>query len=1106
MAQRNGAGVNAELLELDAQARRRALQPASFIVEAPAGAGKTELLTQRYLMLLAHVDEPEEIVAITFTNKAAAEMRNRILESLELAASGVMPPAAHKQVTFELGQAALAAAERRNWSLLQHPGRLRVTTIDAFCTGLARQMPLLSQFGSQPRLTDDAGRHYDEAARRTLAWLDEDGPQSDLVAAALARFDNDAGRVADLLADMLARRDQWLRHAFVDGGRGDAEAGLEALVMRDLQLAAQAVPGPTQATLMPVARYAAANLADDHALAVLRDWSRPLRPVADDMARWHGLATLLLTDDDAPRRRVTVQLGFPPKVSDSQKQILAEITSGLTPGAVAALAQVRCLPVPRYADEEWLIVEALAGLLRLAAAELWSIFQETGEADFIELAQRARMALGSDDSPTDLALSLDYRIRHLLVDEFQDTSPTQVELLQRLTAGWSGDDGRSLFLVGDPMQSIYRFRKADVGLFLEIAANGLGTVPLQRLSLRRNNRSCPAVVDWINLAFAGVFPSQDNVAAGAIAYRPFAAAREPAAEAGVMLHPVVVGEDQDADEAEAQAVISVIDAERRSGSGREISVLVRARDHLSALVTAIRRRRPDLRFQAVEIEGLAQRQVVQDLLALTRALYQFADRVCWLAVLRAPWCGLSLSDLEALAGDDHGAALWTLMRDDARLARLSADGRRRVEHVRAVLAASLEHAGRSRPRRWIEGTWMELGGPACLESDAAAADANSFLDLIDKLDAAGRFDMTQLEREMARLYAAPDPLADGSLQFMTLHKAKGLEFDAVVLLGLNRATSGGGQALMLWEEVMTDGLREHLVVAPLRRRRDGTPSPYDYLAGLERRRAANEAARVLYVGATRAVRHLHLIGAVERNAKGEVKPKAGSFLKLLWPQVGAAFEAAVDRPHGAAMFSPGEFVAPLLRLASVPAAAQAPVPTDLGSVAAAPADEPNLAADLGTLVHSYLEMAARDGPAAWPQTRLQALRPAMAVWLGQRGHEPEACGAAAKEAAVMLATALDSADGRWLLAQHEGAGAEVALAQAAAEGSAVRVVDRSFVADGARWIVDYKTAESSADPAAQAERYRDQLSAYAALYAGEGRPLRLGIFFVRIGRLVEIPA
>ena len=1097
--------MNESLLELDSEARRRALEPGSFIVEAPAGAGKTELLTQRFLRLLAEVEEPEEIVAITFTNKAAAEMRNRILDSLYLASTGALPEQPHKRITFALARAALEVSQHRGWQLLAHPGRLRIHTIDAFCAGLARQMPLLSRFGSQPRLAEDAGRHYDAAARRALAWLDDEGETAEVVATALTRLDNDAARLAELLASMLARRDQWLRHAIGGQSRAAAEAGIAALVARHLAAAAAAMPEARQRRLMPVARYAAGNLGPAHELAPLREWTAPLASAAEALPRWRALATLLLTDGDTPRQKVDLRLGFPAKVSKPQQEALFEVVGELSRADLAALARVRGLPAPAYDDDEWRTVEALARLLKIAAAELWTAFLAAGEVDFIELAQRALLALGDEQAPTDLALALDYRLRHLLVDEFQDTSPAQVELLRRLTAGWSADDGRSLFLVGDPMQSIYRFRKVDVGLFLQVSEAGLGTVPLERLALHRNNRSCAEVVDWVNAAFDGIFPAQDDIAAGAIQYRPFAAARAPLeGAAGVLVHPVVVARQGDVAAAEARQLMAIIDAER--GAGRQVAVLVRAWEHLVPLVAAIRKDRPDLRFQAVEIDNLAARQPVQDLLALTRALHQRADRVNWLAILRAPWCGLTLADLHALAADQPQATIWSLMQDEQRLARLSADGRARLLHVRAALASALAHQWRMRERRWIEGTWLQLGGPACLQSAADLADARAFLDLVDALDAGGRFDPARLAADLARLYAAPDAEADGSLQFMTLHKAKGLEFDCVILPGLNRVAGGGAQALMRWEEVLNAGLDECLVAAPVRRRRADDAravSIYDYLGGLEREREANEAVRVLYVGVTRAVRRLHLVAAVERNAKGEVAPRAGSFLRLLWPALEAHFAGAVDAEDGAGVVE-ADSVPPLVRTTAPVTASFAAAPAAEGAGGTEEAVDA-FAADVGTLVHAYLEMIAADGPEDWPIERIDALRAAMETWLGRRGHGDGKAAQGAQRVQAQLAIVLASDDGRWLLGRHAGAGAETALASAEDEGAARHVVDRSFVEDGVRWIIDYKTATITGDAAVHAERHRPQLERYAGLFAAEGLPIRMGVFYTAAGRLVILP-
>ena len=128
------------------------------------------------------------------------------------------------------------------------------------------------------------------------------------------------------------------------------------------------------------------------------------------------------------------------------------------------------LPDPEYSDDEWEILNELLSLLPIAKRHLTDLFAERGVVDFQAIAMAALEALGPEDNPTDLMLSLDLRIQHILVDEYQDTSRRQLELLRALTRGWEPGDGRSLFIVGDPMQSIYLFRDAEVGLFLDAQA------------------------------------------------------------------------------------------------------------------------------------------------------------------------------------------------------------------------------------------------------------------------------------------------------------------------------------------------------------------------------------------------------------------------------------------------------------------------------------------------------------------------------------------------------------------------------------------------------------------------------------------------------------
>lgn len=1111
------------LLE-DETARRRALDLASFIVEAPAGAGKTELLTQRTLRLLATVEHPEEVLALTFTNKAATEMRDRILGSLLAATqppAGELPP--HKAATRQWALAVLARDRERSWGLLDHPGRLRVTTLDALCASLARQMPFLSRFGAQPAVAEDAAQHYTLAAQRTLAMLEAGDADSEVVATALGWLDNDAGRLVRLLVTMLARRDQWLQHAGrVDGGlaRETVEAGFAALFAGELRNVARRFDATLQARLMPLARFAAGNAPD--VLPELLDWSTPLASGLEDLPAWWALGRLLLTAEGNWRKALNKNIGFPAgKAFAEPKQAMGELLVELAdiPGLESALAALVELPAPVFDPDEWSTVAALSRLLRLAAGQLWLVFQEAGEVDFIEIAARASLALGDDDAPTELAQALDYRISHLLVDEFQDTSPAQVALLARLMRGWTPDDGRTLFVVGDPMQSIYRFRKADVGLFLKVRERGIGDLRLEHLRLYRNNRSHPAIVDWVNAAFPDIFPAADDPALGAVRYAPSAATRAPLATSGVSVHPLVAGEGDDPSGAEARLAAELIQRARHDDPDGRIAVLVRARRHLDALVAELRRSAPELRFQAVEIEALGERQHVQDLLTLFHALHHRADRLHWLAMLRAPWCGLTLADLHALAAGDERQTVWQLMHDPARLAAMSDDGRQRLLHVRDVVGLALAQRDRQAARRWLEGVWLMLGGPRCLDQPAALADVEAFFDLVAQLDGAGRLNAETLAARVDELYAPPDPLGD-AVQMMTIHKAKGLEFETVIVPGLHRDTGNNDPALLLWDEMVDADGCEHLLVAPLRARGGQTAGAtlYDTLRRLEARRNAHETGRLLYVAATRAIRCLHLIGVANRSDKsddGLREPSAGSFLKLLWPQVRDRYAGAASEPaeavHAAApAIDPATFVPPLLRLADprVPdelAAAPGAAGEGSGNGDVDESEAASLAAAVGTLVHRCLELIAGQGLDAWPRERLPTLLPAWQRWLRQRGFSTEEAAAGAAEAHTALSTTLDSQTGRWLLAAHPDADAEQAWSSRDGERAVHHVIDRIFIADGVRWIVDYKTVRAPlAELPARAEGFRPQLERYAALFAAAPRPLKLAVWFVLQGKLVEL--
>lgn len=1130
------------LNELDTLNRARALEHASFIVGAPAGAGKTELLTQRYLKLLATVNEPEEIIALTFTNKAAAEMRNRILLSLENAQQQTLETAAHKLKTRELANAALRQSNSKQWNILTQPSRLRILTIDALCSSLTRQMPLLSKFGGQPAVSDDTEPHYLEAARRAIAHIAHETHSDDTVTTALRYMDNNSEKLMALLAKMLSMRDQWLPlagqlHALdVEEVSLNTEIVLRHLIAENLQAALNVLQPSLQNLLMPLARYAASNLTEEAEIAPLLDWQIALSADADDLTQWQALAKFLVTQSKTYRKKLDYRDGFlADKEHKSKKDDYFAIVNTLEDSEV--IANILSLPAISALEESQPVIQALTRLLVLAASHLWAVFQAAGEVDFVAIAQSAQQALENEQGATDLALRLDYQISHLLIDEFQDTSPVQMSLIEKLIEGWQPDDGRTLFCVGDPMQSIYRFRKADVSLFLQATEFGIGHLPLTRLQLSRNNRSHPAVVSWINSAFQQVFPRHDNINQGAISYRQFMATRSQVEQEGVTLHPLIVEANGDEEspntkQIEARYVADLIVKLRAQNQTQKIAVLVRSRSHLRELVSEIRRNHAHLKFQAVEIEHLNDRQTVQDALSLTCALHHRADRIHWLNLLRAPWCGLTLEDLHALAADNHRATIWQLMQDETRLQRLSEDGRLRLTHVKNVLTAAFEAQGRMPIRRWLESTWLQLGGGKCLVDVGDNRDVQVFFDLVEKVSRSGQLDIAALELGMQKLYAKPDIEADDRLQFLTIHKSKGLEFDTVILPALNRKPRSSENDLVLWQEVTVDH-HLHLIAAPLTAKNNAAnksaPNIYDFLKSIETERNDNEIVRLLYVAATRTERQLHLIATMQANTKGELKPASRSLLEVLWPAVAADFLQAKSLDSSASVAKTmdiGEFKPQLQRLQTSEFLSQT---LDIysqqagnSSVYQAIPNKPveNLAGSLvgadiqrhcGTLAHLYMELFASTDLQTWNAERLQRCQPAMQKWLMQQGHSAALAQQGAAQVLTALQTVLNSEVGQWVLKGHTDAASELSLMQLEATEIKNHVIDRTFIEntdDGkqVRWIVDYKLThwDEGVDLVSTAEQHRPQLERYAGIFNTEGLPIKKAVLFLAHGQLVEL--
>ncbi|HEY3742175.1 MAG TPA: UvrD-helicase domain-containing protein [Bryobacteraceae bacterium] len=1075
-------------LPQDAGTRRRALDArTSFIVQAPAGSGKTELLIQRLLTLLAQVDEPEEIVSITFTRKAASEMRERLIAALQAASLGSDPvPSAHARLTRELAAAVLERDRQTDWRLLEHPARLRIETIDALASGFTRAMPWLSRFGAMPEPVEDPYPLYAAAASRTLRALGENGPESQAIRHLLVHLDNDVARASSLIAQMLGRREQWLPLvvgvADVSALRPVLEGNLAAAVESELAVLRELAPAAFH-EFMP---------------RMLRSKRTPR-----DREEWREASALLIVTAGTWRKKSPPQA----KAFDRTFQtLIGTLNRDSCEPFRVALRRALDLPEPKYNDAQWAILESVFRILKLAAANVKAVFQSRGQVDFVEIALAALQALGpSAAEPTDLALAVGHKVRHLLVDEFQDTSEIQHELLMRLTGAWESGE-QTLFTVGDPMQSIYRFRHAEVGLFLAAREHGLGgAVALEPLELTTNFRAQPQIVDWVNRTFEAVFPQEESASVGAVRYTASDAFRAAEGEAVTLR---VLAEQDDA--AEAAMIGSLVEQSRAADPNGKVAILVRARPHLKEITAEFDRR--GWRYRAVQVTTLAESAVVRDLLALTRALVHLADRPAWLAILRAPWCGLSLADLHAIAGADHTSTIWTLIESPS--LQLSCDGATRLLRFKAALIPVLKARRRMALRPWVEAAWIRLGGPACLASDAEREDAAAYLDLLEEFEEGGDIsEFDRLDARLSELYTKPDPEADERLQVMTIHQAKGLEFDTVILPGLGKPPKREENKLLLWSNF---GDRVLLAPVPAASNRRGEDDPiYKFLERHERTKDAHESRRLLYVAATRARERLHLIGHAKQSKDGP-KPVKGSLLEHLWPLITPDLIVPVEGREAAF-----PAMRPNLRLPSDWSATAGARDVPWRREERSTADEPevtfewvgNTLRHAGVVVHRFIQRIAKEGLARWDRARVEASKPEIAAALESLGTPPADVKSAADRVVDAVAGMLEDRMGRWTLEAHRDARSELELT-AAFESRTVRVaIDRTFVDDdGVRWIIDYKTsAHEGADVEAfldnEIERYRGQLEVYARVMRMSEpatTPIRTGLYFplLRAWRIV----
>jgi len=1069
--------MNAPAYQADGQAVTRqafyaiACDPQrSVVVEACAGAGKTWMLVSRIVRALLDGAQPHEILAITFTRKAAGEMRQRLNDWLREFAS---PELSDEQRAHELVMRGVAPAQAKAlapalaglYEAVLTSGRsVEIRTFHAWFSQLLRAAPLdlLAELGLAPGMS-------------LMEELD------DHTAAVFRRFHTAVLADAALQADhaaLVQRR-----------GRDQVRAWLDAALQKRVELALADEAGVLESSVPPATGEPLTELQSApwqhhlHELAHLlgQGGGTPRKAAAaliealahdDAQAMFRGVWKALFTEKDAPRK-----LGDAPQI--------ASVQFGLQ-GLDAQLKQ----------QESHLEHLQLVRLSRVLLRELAAYKRSRGLADMADL-ERCALALLRDATLSGWVQErLDTRIRHVLIDEFQDTSPLQWHALHSWLSAYAGAGGGhsgqrppGVFIVGDPKQSIYRFRRAEPRVFAaarEFVGTGLGGAWLACDHTRRN---APEVLDAINQVFESATHAGDYSD-----FRHHTTELGPVAGAGVLALPAVQrppkapkGErsapaewrdtlttprhepEELLREQEARWVAQAIHELLNTGQARPGEVFVLCRKRASLRLVAQALQALHLPFAAAEDFSLMDAPEVRDLVAVLDVLASPAHRLSLAHALRSPLFSVSDDDLIALAqavspDDDWWAAL------------MQADhiGRPALQRAAGLLSNWQDAARRLPPHDLLdrilhEGQYRErMAAVVPAERRLAALDAvDALLSQALMLDGARYATPYNFVRALKRrAIKVSAPVQPDAVQLLTVHGAKGLEAKVVFVMDAQPEASNPDTATLLvdWPVEADCPARCAFIYSEAR-----CPLSLQTLMDEERAARQREELNGLYVAMTRARERL----VFSRTEPHRLTPS-------WWARVEGLVQAWQPAPHAAASApSSRAIVLPALPLWS-------PSPPVLKPVRAADTN----ASRLGQAVHRTLEWASA---AATPMVDVAAL-----------------AGAAAAEFAAVPAEVARVAGAIWRNPACQPffagpgllwAGNEVPVAEAGELLRIDRLVQLASQGKPVWWVLDYKLAlqpQAQAEHHAQMQRYR---RAVMALQPGE--PVRCALINGQ-GNVIEI--
>lgn len=1129
----------------------------SIIVKAPAGSGKTELLVQRYLNLLAEASEdPCQIVAITFTRKAAAEMRRRLHEELNRESA---PTEKHKIVTYRLAQKVLAKAKKEQWRRERIVTKDNVTTIDSFCHTLVTLDPLKAGFWTTPDilLDEETNQLYMQAAKEAMATMKDDKEDIQGLMSLLYLHSNSPFKLKSAIASILKNRTAVL--PIINSKSVKPISQLKLLVGelkgRLIDLAPIQILQQITQILNDNLEYCSSppfNIPDKDT-----DWRNcPLD-------EWQNLAKILTTKEQKVRKPagLSKKQGFIAKTPT--KKEMHDILKKLQTKNEWVQYLASCTQwTENYTQQELELAQASQKLIQLAAAHLLQIFKRENKCDHSHIMLSAIAVIGQEHSPSLLAERMGYRLRHLLVDEFQDTSYGQLQLLQAITSWWDTSTFNSLFLVGDPMQSIYSFRQADVRIFNRLwQEERLGQIPLNKITLENNYRSQSSIVEWFNKSFLQIFlPKADNLI-NAVSYtrtQPQLAAHETILPSfktpqgyedsshvyhlGIIHHNKISLSQQQI----FGPIIEQLQKITTQEPTAKIAILVRNRNHIEGIIPLLQKSK--LNFDADNISYAGANSLITDAFTLFRALYDTKDELAWYALLRAPWCGLCLKDMLSLANSEKDT--WQLLLNIAHKdseTSISQDGVTRIKHLVNSIAPIMEQRRRKNWPDLVYRAWQLLGKKLLIKNEREILELELFFDLLRKQVSQGNnFNLELMHEHLKKLSLKIESKAP--IQIMTVHRAKGLEFDYVFLASLHRGSGNKSKQDNLFNvaNFVIGGSKSPkpkqqeitlMAINSPGSNKDDEPV-YRMIKSIIIKQQYQEACRLFYVACTRARKGLYLHYILKYKLKDDEKdlieelqndltetlknsimpsiqtaiysPKNDSFISLIEKQVRNKIANLIfykKRNDEDNEDNKKDHTTQIKRISSAyldKHHAKDNYQYDnlkqktLGTTAPFKSWNPPFERCKGIVIHLLMESLANNVNKIIKQdSKDLLLQKEIKKWhplLREKGLNKEEVTEINNTAKSVLDFCLSDKRAHWIL-QAKGLN-EWKLARK--DENPIRI-DRYFESDGIKWIIDYKTSQDGKFNEEELSKYHKQLMKYAAavnkLYPEEKNiPIKVAIY------------